>query len=120
MNTEEKYYVNDYGVRISKCCASCCNKDYKNDGRICQFRRSKVDKSDWCDLWTLNPGFENAGKMQGGVKDIRYLNYMLNSYLDEQRKAEEAKSKGEIYTPYPASHFTDIWLETHDSIYTIQ
>lgn len=74
---EIKYYINRYGIKILKCCASCKHKDLHAGNRICLLTRCKANSKHCCSQWDVAPQLENAGKGSGKVKKKDYLQYVM-------------------------------------------
>ncbi len=66
------YTMNERGIKIRKCCASCAYKCITSVGkRICSLTDEKVDARFLCPEWDLNEVLQNAGRFRGGVvRDI--------------------------------------------------
>lgn len=66
------FVVNDYGVKVKRCCASCQHKCIERTGtRVCSQMMIKVDQRFKCRQWKMNDVLINAGKSGGVVRNIR-------------------------------------------------
>ena len=65
------YVMNEYHVKVKKCCASCLYKSIDCEGnRICKKdRRHRVPATYRCQLWEMNNACY-AGKSWGTVKKL--------------------------------------------------
>lgn len=65
------YVMNEYHVKVKKCCASCLYKSIDCEGnRICKKdRRHRVPATYRCPLWEMNNACY-AGKSWGTVKKL--------------------------------------------------
>ena len=59
-----KFEVNQYGISVKKCCASC---RYKGNirlvtMRLCTKKKIQVEPGYVCRCWEMSEGLRNAGK----------------------------------------------------------
>ena len=67
MNGDEQV-VNEFGVSIKKCCASCSHKAIDYDGhRTCNVLGLKVQSKFKCRSWEMSYGLRKVGKGLGTV-----------------------------------------------------
>ena len=65
--TEMEVTVNQYGVRIRKCCASCKDRDFDDkELRCCKLTGKHVRGNNVCDKWSLSDRLETLGCEHGG------------------------------------------------------
>ena len=68
-----KYVVNENGISVKKCCASCRFK--KNirlmTMRLCTKRKMQVEPDFVCSHWEMSEGLLSAGNGLGVVRDKR-------------------------------------------------
>ena len=64
--------VNDYHIKVNKCCASCKHKESQNDGtRQCTRTGQMVEKKSVCPEWEMNDCLRNAGLQKGAVVRLK-------------------------------------------------
>ena len=120
---EEKFVLNDYNVKVKKCCASCRFNGglVKDLARVCKLGEGIVKNSSVCDRWQMKtgddaegnkliPDFNKAGKGGGRIKKKHYLKFLLNYPQPENAKLEDRISNVQIAKEYE---------EKHGSIYMI-
>jgi hypothetical protein len=61
---------NQRGIRVNRICASCANKDYQDDTRICLLTKQEVEAHHVCSEWQMSEGLMNAGRSGGVVKNV--------------------------------------------------
>lgn len=99
----EEHFINQYGVHIKKCCASClfnlgsCN----NNLRDCKLGAKNLKPTFLCRSWNINPNLHNAGKGGGKIKKPFWYNWLQNE-ADQSKKyrdlvAEFEKKHGSRY-----------------------
>ena len=106
------YAVNQYGIRIKMCCASCKMRKINNsEGRFCGRSGEEVFGFQYCRKWALNPKFRDAGLGGGKIKSLRYLNYyrerwimQRNDLLARRITADEVMSEVDIRKEYEKEH----------------
>ncbi|MCR5242430.1 MAG: hypothetical protein K6D61_06120 [Prevotella sp.] len=63
--------MNDYHIKVKKCCASCQFKEIDEEGnRICSRMQLMRGQHDKCPLWVMSEGLMNAGMSGGRVKKL--------------------------------------------------
>lgn len=68
---EIKFELNQFGIAVKVCCASCALKKYSYDGkRLCSLNNEKVETLHICRKWQMSEGLKNAGRSSGVVRDI--------------------------------------------------
>ena len=69
---KQAWVVNDYRVKVKKCCASCLHKELDEDGnRFCmKMPQLKVHKRFVCPMWEMSVGLMYAGHRWGTVKKL--------------------------------------------------
>ena len=68
---EIKFELNQFGIAVKVCCASCALKKYSYDGkRLCSLNNEKVETLHICRKWQMSEGLKNAGRKSGAVRDI--------------------------------------------------
>ena len=78
IKTSKKSMLNQHGIVIKKCCASCQHKTVENDGtRICQLMQLKVQQKFKCQKWQPAESFSQAGSSKGKVKRREYLMFVF-------------------------------------------
>ena len=81
---------NSRGIKIKRCCASCCYKEVDNDGRrVCQLMQLVVPIRFRCSNWALKATYLSAGNGGGRVKCREYLMYVRDKRLEEQVLIEQ-------------------------------
>ena len=103
MKEKNVFAVNQYGIKIRKCCASCKNKQYDKGLRLCLKGEGHVH-SDWvCEDWEMSANYEKAGNGHGKVKKRSYLAYIIDRREEDERislqglRMEYEKNNGSIY-----------------------
>ena len=83
--------VNQCGVMINKCCASCKNRVFDdNEMRTCKLTGKHVRGNHVCNCWVMNKGLKCLGCHHGKVQRRDYQLYLL-----EVRASElEARARG--------------------------
>lgn len=55
--------VNDFGIKVKRCCASCQHKCIDNEGiRFCAVESKNVSQKYKCKKWQMSDGLKMAGK----------------------------------------------------------
>ena len=68
---EIKFELNQFGIAVKVCCASCALKKYSYDGkRLCSLNNKVVRALHICRKWQMSEGMKNAGRKSGAVRDI--------------------------------------------------
>jgi len=66
---EIKFELNQFGIAVRKCCASCALKKYSYDGkRLCSLNNKVVRALHICRKWQMSEGLKNAGLGSGVVR----------------------------------------------------
>ena len=66
---EIKFELNQFGIAVKVCCASCALKKYSYDGkRLCSLNNKVVRAIHVCRKWQLSEGLKNAGLGAGVVR----------------------------------------------------
>ena len=85
IKTSKKSMLNQHGIVIKKCCASCQHKTVENDGtRICQLMQLKVQQKFKCQKWQPAESFSQAGSSKGKVKRREYLMFVFETRMQER------------------------------------
>ena len=57
-NVRLGFVMNEHGIKVKRCCASCAFRDYRDDTRYCtQGARAR------CRKWQMSDGLKNAGNI---------------------------------------------------------
>lgn len=77
---EDIYELNQYGLRVKKCCASCAHKNLEHDPctgnqRWCDKREEAVFIDDVCESWEMG-AIGLAGKGEKGKLRIKRQEYV--------------------------------------------
>ena len=91
---EKNFIVNDFGLRIKKCCASCAFKELEGTLtpiRQCTLTEEEVEAKHLCPMWELREALKKAGSQTGRVKRGEYLRYLLNVRFEEQEEIKNGK-----------------------------
>ena len=92
IKTSKKSMLNQHGIVIKKCCASCQHKGIENDGtRICQLMQLKVQQKFKCPKWQPAESFAQAGSSKGKVKRREYLMFVFETRMQEQEAIAAGK-----------------------------
>ena len=122
VKSENEFFVNPFGIRIKKCCASCKhNKDAVNElTRMCEIGMGIVKPSFSCRNWKLRQGLENAGRGDGNVHRHAFNMYMLDAFNEKNQRIsalpQEARLLAKENWPSP-EEFAREWEEHHGSRY---
>jgi hypothetical protein len=110
--TELEVTVNQYGVRIRKCCASCKDRDFDDkELRCCKLTGKHVRGNNVCDKWSLSNRLETLGCEHGKVQCRAYQLFLLEvrtSELDMRVRGKEVTpaSVESIRKDFELSHGT--------------
>lgn len=75
-----EYILNSHYVKIKKCCASCQHKKIRDQRmRVCGAGKGIVRHYETCELYTMDPALDNAGKGGGDVKKKQYIYYVYEN-----------------------------------------
>ena len=89
IKTSKKSMLNQHGIVIKKCCASCQHKKVENDGsRTCQLMELKVEQKFKCPKWEPAEHFAQAGSSKGRVKRREYLMFVFETRMQEREKLD--------------------------------
>ena len=94
-----KFTLNDFGVRIKKCCASCVWEDATRlqTKRRCTKLKKDVCPSDYCPKWAMSQQMMEVRKSVGQIKRREYQLYLLKIREEEMKKGvEEGRDIEEI------------------------
>ena len=87
--------ANEYGIMVKKCCASCGNKEYDEQGlRCCQLTGKHVRGKAVCDNWSMNEGLKCAGCKRGKVQSRAYQLTLMEIRVSELNEIAEGKDVG--------------------------
>ena len=77
---KEDCIVNNHGLRIMKCCASCEFKEYTgSDGfRHCKLHDVHVRPSDLCESFAILPSCMDEGAGKGVVRKKHFIDYLTD------------------------------------------
>lgn len=79
-------YLNENGVRIVRCCASCRHHAYDRGMKpLCMKGNSALG----CRAWAVKDNLQNVGKSSGGVKKIEYLRFAIEKECPLGMKPED-------------------------------
>lgn len=117
---QNKFYINSFGVKISKCCASCIHKKMDNSLRICLKGEGHIPGDYICKDWGLNPAFEKAGKGDGAVKKAHYLQYCLSRMTEEDTRFQQAVKEGHLYKRATPTEIRSEYNKSFGSIYELK
>ena len=88
---KQTFVMNDAGIPVKKCCASCINKCLSSTSqRTCalQGKLEEVDQLHVCDHWQMEPSFDYAGSGQGRVKKKDFLMFVMLRRRTETQSIE--------------------------------
>ena len=110
-----KYVLNQQGLRVRKCCASCMHKTETTSDkyRECLKHGIIVSPGDVCNDWMMSKPLRMAMKSEGRIKRIDYLMFVLNVRQSEW----EAHDQGLDVTPVSAEQLRTEFEQEHGSIY---
>ena len=95
---EVETMTNQFGIKIKKCCASCGNKEYDEQGlRCCQLTGKHVRGKAVCDNWSMNEGLRTLGSKKGKVLSRAYQLTLMEIRVSELTAI--AKGKDVSLTP---------------------
>ena len=102
---------NKHGVRINKCCASCCFKKSTRllTQRHCTRHNKEVSPLGLCKEWKMSKLMKQLGSEQGQVKTREYLLFLTDVRIKEQelqgqRKKIVPKSIAKIRAEFEKEH----------------
>ena len=113
------YLVNEFGIKVKKCCASCKHMQPDNKTRICMNGEGVVAPTSYCLDWMLRKGLENAGKGGGKVKKASYLQYCLGVLDAEHAEAIEYAQKNLLYKRSSLEQIRYSYKERFGDIYQL-
>ena len=87
--------TNRYGIKVKKCCASCANKEYDEQGlRCCQLTGKHVRGKAVCDNWSMNEGLKCLGCKHGKVQSRAYQLTLMEIRVSELNEIAKGKDVG--------------------------
>ena len=110
--TELEVTVNQYGVRIRKCCASCKDRDFDDkELRCCKLTGKHVRGNNVCDKWSLSDRLETLGCEHGHVQRREYQLTLMEVRASEHLATMRgltitSKSLEEIQKEFEKEHGT--------------
>jgi hypothetical protein len=119
MNGKELYFVNGYGIKVKKCCASCSHMQPDHKTRICLNGEGTVSPKSYCLDWELRKGLDNAGKGNGSVKTDGYLQHCLGILEEDNAKAIECAQKKVAFRRRTLENIRTAYREKHGDIYAL-
>ena len=97
MTETENTVLNQHGLGVKKCCASCKYKEVDEYGdRICQLKYEYVEPCHVCENWEMDYNTSQAGVCRGRIHKKEYLMFALAIRLGEGVEALRAKKKGKL------------------------
>ena len=96
--TEKQKVKNEYGIDIVVCCASCANKDIRNNHeRTCRPVNKPTHPSEFCKSWRMAEHLKNAGRGGGRVKKKAWIDYVKDNGRTDQAQRDFERANGSIY-----------------------
>lgn len=94
----KEFEINQYGISIVKCCASCKYKDQTRWNHLRSCRKGfGTNNMKFCcgEGWSMADGLENAGKGDGRIKKYDYL--LFAAEFGAHRSKEWVNKHGSKY-----------------------
>ncbi len=102
-----KFTLNDFGVRIKKCCASC---EWKVETRLqtkrcCTKLKKDVSPCDCCKCWKMSQQMMEVRKSVGQIKRREYQLFLLQIREREMKEGvEEGRDVMDIRAEYESQY----------------
>lgn len=83
---KEEFFINNNGMRMRRCCASCEHKGYtmNENYRKCKIHDIDVIPSDVCDSYSVNPKCMDEGGNFGTVRKKHFIDYLTEKQLEPE------------------------------------
>ena len=83
---QEDFFVNNNGLRIRRCCASCIHKDYtENENyRKCKIHKVDVVPSEVCEEYEPHPKCIDEGGSRGVVRKKHFIDYLTEKLAEPE------------------------------------
>jgi len=92
---ELEMLTNECGIMVKKCCASCANKEYDEQGlRCCRLIGKHVRGKAVCDCWSMNEGLRTLGCKRGKVQSRAYQLTLMEIRVSELNQIASGKDVG--------------------------
>lgn len=89
LSVENPCEKNGCGIEFRKCCRSCRNRCVEADGKSsCLTLGIYVGSSDLCPRWEVAPSFTLIGRKKGKIKSKKYLIWVMEQRLQEDKDIE--------------------------------
>ncbi len=109
--------TNEYGIKIKKCCASCDNKEYDEQGlRCCRLTGKHVRGKGLCDNWSMNEGLKCLGCRHGKVQSRAYQLTLMEIRVSEPT----AIAKGKDVSLTPVECIRRDFEQKNGSVYSLK
>ena len=112
---QTKTMRNMYGIEIKISCASCQHKCIGLDGtRLCALMDLIVTAKFKCHKWEVLEGLKKAGRGEGRVKSLKYLEFVRETRMQEQEAIEAGTMTNKERQPNAAlrEHFEILFGES--------
>ena len=112
---QPKYVLNQRGLRVRKCCASCMHKSETNSDKYrgCLKHDITVSPRDVCNDWMMSRSLRMAMKSEDRIKRFDYLMFVLSVRQSEW----EAEDQGQEVSPMSTEKLRAEFEQEHGSIY---
>ncbi len=82
----EEFFVNNNGLRMRRCCASCIHKDYTEsvNYRTCKIHKVDVVPSEVCESYETDPKYMDEGGSLGQVRTKHFIDYLTERLLEPE------------------------------------
>jgi hypothetical protein len=101
--TKVKYYINENGVRIKKCCASCqfaaCTSNI--DARLCQQGEGNVSPKFVCYSWQIKDEYSDISlRGDGRIRTQQYIQWLSAQRIYEKNHGIKPREVRELEREY--------------------
>ena len=62
-NVKLGFVMNEHGIKVKRCCASCAFREYRYGTRYCTQHKVEVGARARCRKWQMSEGLKNAGNI---------------------------------------------------------
>ena len=94
MNKRTTFARNRQGVKVKRSCASCQHKCIGMDGsHLCALIMELVEPDYRCKKYKILEGLLNAGKGGGKIKTLKYLEFVRETRMVEQKAIDAGEMK---------------------------
>ena len=89
------YATNAFGIRVKRCCASCGNKAFDDDGcRFCRHNKKVIlNPMKCCNYWVMSQSLSRAGLVRKDAPELRDLTARIRALREHDKEMKELKKQ---------------------------